>query len=83
MSMIFDVLKKMNDLDSQDYISRLGVCPGVINTELTKAGTLVTMGAPSQVSNQIATGTHSVVLLVIDNAEFSKIKKELEDQNQQ
>ena len=71
----FRVLEAMAEENSPDG---LGLCPDIVEYKLQGKNGLVTIGVPPEVITWLIKGTHSAKLLVINTADFDRIKAEIE-----
>lgn len=69
---MFDVFKKMNEYDTENGASTLGVCNELVSANKVKNGGHVTIGVPESVVMDLMFDGKIVVLLVIDKEAYDK-----------
>lgn len=74
---MFDVFKKMNEYDTENGTSTLGVCNELVSANNVKNGGHVTIGVPESVIIDLMFDGKIVVLLVIDKESYDKTLNDL------
>lgn len=74
---LFQLLDEMNVADSENKTSNLAIANTFVKSDLTKQGTLVTMGASPEISMKLFMGEVVPILLLIDSNEFKKLQENL------
>ena len=69
-----EVFVKMNELDVQNGTQSLGMCYHYAGVRKTMNGAVIEMGMPEPEMHKVITGERIPVLVLIDRAEFFKIK---------
>lgn len=72
MKNVFEVLKEMNQHDTENGTRLLAVSNTLVEAKLTKQGTIVTMGCGESVALDLLNGKSKAILMIIDDAEFQK-----------
>ncbi|HNG68553.1 MAG TPA: hypothetical protein PLP63_06395 [Saprospiraceae bacterium] len=71
---LFEVLDEMNRLDIEKNTQTLKIANAFVESKLTKQGTLITMGAPADISIDLLNNKSMVLLLIIDKEAYNKLK---------
>ena len=71
---LFQTLDEMNVHDTEHGTALVGLCNQVTYIQLSKKGTLVTMGAPKEAIHDIESGKTLPILLLINKEEYEKRK---------
>jgi len=71
---LFEVFDEMNRLDIERNTKTLQIANAFVESKLTKQGTLITMGAPADVSMDLLSNKSMALLLIIDKEAYNKLK---------
>lgn len=72
---VWDVLKELNQRDTENGSRLLGVCNTVVEMKASKAGDLITIGTPVGTLQRVSSGETRAVLMLIDAKEFDNLTK--------
>ena len=73
---LFEILDKLNQADSENGTSHLGVCNQVVSVDKNGDNGSVKIGIPGNTAQEIILNgdEKAILLLIIDRAEYEKIK---------
>ncbi len=69
---LFEVLDEMNLDDCKENKSLVAVSNNFISGDKVKAGAKISMGVEESVLFKLAAGTHTALLIIVDQNEYNK-----------
>lgn len=74
---LFEILDKLNQLDADNGTANVGICNEVVSVDKKGNNGYVKIGVPGNVAQELVldSGKKALMLLIVDRAEFEKIKQ--------